>query len=530
MTSTGNSFDRPVGDITTVLDLAARDAQDGYFFPLSATSTYFHRGTPVTGNTNIESPNPIDPLLFTTHPLTMSTQEFTHKGTANWGGYMTFTLGSMNAGDLLQSVVLQIKLGHWYDPETITKLRSGEWRFDVSESPTPAWTYVNNLGSALIERAEFIVGDQTVEQIDGQFIKAYSALLPPENMLYGITTAGLGTGTIAEVATNTGPYSRDRPWPTDGGLIFCILPFYFQRTRFKEMFPILSVPDGAVRISLKLREFTECVRSSAGQRTTCVETPLGQTFTFYETNNPAIKHTKIAKQYPPEFIDFRVVTYTGLVSGNVRKTYLEKPFEQKIRLVQSFFIDEPYRYIVSKTNAIKDTVELSIPLELNHPCQEIFWIFRRKSVQINNDWGNFTPQTETMVVVASGRQYPEWLVDARLMANGLTIETAPGGWWRQGLAGAHRGGWNAYASFIYGYSFAKIPDDYEPSGAANMSRMNSIRLNCTIRVPFPVTNLTDATVDGFDADILQGWEMAVYSIHMNWLRFENGMCSRLFSS
>ena len=26
-------FDRPRGDITTVLDLVSRDAQDGYFFP-----------------------------------------------------------------------------------------------------------------------------------------------------------------------------------------------------------------------------------------------------------------------------------------------------------------------------------------------------------------------------------------------------------------------------------------------------------------------------------------------------------------
>lgn len=511
MSSTGHSYDRPIGDITTVLDLASRDAQDGYFFPLNSTNSYFHR-----------SP-------FITHPLTMSTQEFTHKGTANWGGYMTFTIGSMNAGDLLQSVVLQIKLGHWYDPETISKLRSGQWQFDTSESPTPAWTYVNNLGSIIVDKAEFIVGDQTIEQIDGQFIKAYSAILPTENMLFGISTAGLGTGTQSEIANNTGPFSPNRPWPTDGGVLFCILPFFFQRIRFKEMFPILSVPDGAVRISIKLRDFDQCVRSTTGQRSSCIQTPLGQSFTFFETSDPSIKHTKIAKSFPPDFIDFRIVTYTGLVSGSVRKAYIEKPFEQKIRLVQSFFINEPFKYVVNKKNAINDTVDLSIPLELNHPCQELLWIFRRKSTCINNDWGNFSPQTETMLV--SGRFYPEWLIQATLMANGMIIETADDGqWWRQNIAGSHRGGWNSFASFIYGYSFAKMPDSYEPSGSANMSRMNSIRLNCTVRVPFPAMNLTQTTIDGFDDDILQGWEMAIYSIHINWLRFENGLCSRIFSS
>jgi len=526
MTSTGRSFDRPIGDITTVIDLASRYAQDGYLFPIQETNTYFHRVPSASASASAST----QPDLFTTHPLTMSTQEFTHKGTANWGGYMSFELGALNAGDLLQSVVLQIKLGHWYDPETITKLRSGEWKFDTSESPTPAWTYINNIGSTMIEKAEFVVGDQTVEQIDGQFIKAYSALLPPENMLYGITTSGLGTGTQAEVATNTGPFSVNRPWTTDGGLIYCLLPFYFQRVRFKEMFPILSVPDGAVRINLKIREFSECVRISTGQRTTCNQTPLGSTFTFYETQSPAVKHNKTVITQPPDFIDFRIITYTGLVAGSVRKAYIEKPFEQKVRFVQSFFIDEPYKYIVNKRNAVNDSIELSIPLELNNPCQEILWIFRRKSAQINNDWGNFTPQTETMIVAGSGRIYPAWLQEAVLMGNGMTIERADGDWWRQGIAGAHRGGWNAYASYVYGYSFAKMPDDYEPSGSANMSRMNSVRLNCTVRVPFPATNLTQTTLDGFDADVLQGWEMAIYSVHMNWLRFENGMCSRIFSS
>jgi len=26
----------------------------------------------------------------------------------------------------------------------------------------------------------------------------------------------------------------------------------------------------------------------------------------------------------------------------------------------------------------------------------------------------------------------------------------------------------------------------------------------------------------------QGWEVFVYAIHMNWLRFENGICQKLF--
>jgi len=33
---------------------------------------------------------------------------------------------------------------------------------------------------------------------------------------------------------------------------------------------------------------------------------------------------------------------------------------------------------------------------------------------------------------------------------------------------------------------------------------------------------------GFDANVAQGWEVFVYAIHLNWLRFENGICQKMF--
>ena len=64
-----------------------------------------------------------------------------------------------------------------------------------------------------------------------------------------------------------------------------------------------------------------------------------------------------------------------------------------VKLVQTFHFEEPLKYIVSKSNPNSNvyTVEIQLPLELNHPTVELLWVFRRKAVLVNNEWANFTP-------------------------------------------------------------------------------------------------------------------------------------------
>jgi len=34
----------------------------------------------------------------------------------------------------------------------------------------------------------------------------------------------------------------------------------------------------------------------------------------------------------------------------------------------------------------------------------------------------------------------------------------------------------------------------------------------------------------FDPAVTGGWEVFVFAMHYNWLRFENGLCNRIFNS
>ena len=499
----GMGSTRPRGDITTVIDLASRDAQDDYFFPLDTERSWFHR----------------DPS--TTYPVTMASQEFAHKGTADWGGRLTFDLVGGQAGDLLQAVVLQIRLGSWYDPMTVLNLSTQDYVADLSGY----WTYINSLGTSIIEYAEFEVGDQTLERLDGEFIKLYSGLLPDENMIFGLTADANGITSFRNVANSEGPLSPQRPWPTQNGVYFCLLPFFFLRTRFKEVFPLLSCKEGSVRIHVKLRPFADCVRRVAGVRESCEATPLNRTVFFNQyvppgQPLPAPVAVQTSTVIPP-LQDFRVITYCGLVDGSVRDAYIQKPFEQLTRLVTWSHFDEPYKFLASKTNSDTDTIDISLPLELNHPTQEIIWVFRRKGVAINNEWWNFSPILETQW--SADAIYQPWLTYATLRINGMVVDQAEGEWWRREIASAHKAGWNAWASHIYGYSFSMYPDSHQPSGTANMSRSTSVRLDLKVRVPVAVP-----VPPGFAPEVSQGWEVFVYAVHLNWLRFQNGLCQKLY--
>ncbi len=145
MSSTGKDYFRPRGDITTVLDVTDRDAQDNTYFPLDTDGSWFHH----EDHTRI-------------YPTALSIQEFPHRGPAEWGQFFTFEVGSLHAGDLLHSVMLQIQLGSWYNPRVLYQLYRGELTTDVVGSAESYWTFCNSLGTSLVEYADLVVGGQTV--------------------------------------------------------------------------------------------------------------------------------------------------------------------------------------------------------------------------------------------------------------------------------------------------------------------------------------------------------------------------------
>jgi hypothetical protein len=160
-------------------------------------------------------------------------------------------------------------------------------------------------------------------------------------------------------------------------------------------------------------------------------------------------------------------------------------------------------------NSSTDTIRIQLPLEANHPIEEILWFVRRKGVSVNNEWNNYSGVLEREYM--TGVKPTPLLFNAIIQVNGTVLCDAEEQFYREQAAHLHRGGYAAFSRFIYGYSFAANPGEHQPSGSMNASRVNSLRLVLDVKQPAS-----------------DSWEVKVFCIGMNWLRFENGLANPMF--
>jgi len=495
---------RPNGPITTLLDLTNRDLHENYMYPLDTKTTWFTR-------------NP-DRATIT---FTPQIQTLLYRGPAAFGQKFTFELGPLEVGDILFGTVLQLQLGHWLDATTILQLAAGV--VDYTD-PQTAWEYANSLGSICIAKADLEIDGVTVESIDGDWIHVFSLLWSDYNTQVGVAYNAIGRIPISTLRTIAAPEPsppRSKPlliptprtYPTEDGYIHCPLPFFFGRSKYQEGLPLIAVREGLVRISITLRPFTEVVRQIRGYRDSCTATPLATQISFTKgavTTDNAI----------PEFKSAALLTHGAVIDGEIRAKMLKDPFEMLRRDLQTFWFEEPLKYSINKQSDT-DTVTVQLPLEANGPIEEIIWFIRRKGVGANNEWTNFSDQVEA--------DWPVKLTDpigieptfltrpllqtARIQINGSTIVEAEEQYFRQHIAAKHRGGFAAFSNFIYGWSFAESPGQHQPTGSINASRTNSLRLTLEVRSP-PARDT---------------WEVKVFCMGINWLRFQNGLANAVFT-
>jgi hypothetical protein len=481
-------FNRPIGDIVTLLDSTPRDFQDGDLFPLSSDTTWW-----------------LPDASRRIQPYSLSIQQFPFRGPTGFGQRFTFDIASVSCGDLLSAIFVQIELSHWLDDTTILRLQSGKYVYGPGEDQ---WFYANSLGTVIVEKAEFEVNDQTLETIDGDCMNVISRLFSSINSQYGVGIDGLGRTPLAPGAASFSPY------PTQSGTLMIPLPFFFARVALQESFPLLAVKEGSVRVHITLRPFHECVRiltaNGASRRDCLTQTPLDTPFIF-TTAPPANQVTVQSSATPPTFKKIQLLTYSAHTDGSMRQQILRKPFEVMTRTFNTFTFSEPLKYLINKTAS--DVIQVQLPLEVNHPMEEILWFIRRKATANTNEWNNYSSVLEQEYDPVFNPRRP-LLRSAAIQCNGIELIRTDESWFRQHISRTHAGGFAAYENFIYGYSFATSPGQHQPSGTANASRLQTIRLTLDVYPP--------------GGDFEKEWEVKVFVSCLEWIRFQDGLCNRMF--
>jgi hypothetical protein len=487
------TFKRPTGDITTLLDLTDRDGQDNAYFPLKSTTSWFAR-----------SPD----RRFT--PFVPVLQDFQYRGPAAFGQRFTFDVTAQACGDLLLGAVLQLQLSSWFDPATVLNLQSQKYQY---QTPSEAWYYANAIGQILLQKVELEIDGSTIEMVDGDFATMFSLLYPDLNTQVGPGIDHLGVASLQQILN----WPQYRVFPTESGYIHCLLPLFFQRTRLKEGLPLVACREGTVKIHVTLRPFTEIIRQQRGFRDSCDATPLNKRFILL---NKTLPFTQVIPTQTfdtePMLQNVRLLTWGAMVDGSVRTTMIRQPFEIMYRQIQTFFFEEPLKYVIAKPNQ-EDIIRIQLPLEANHPVEEILWFVRRKDVNNNNEWTNWS-NVLNRSYNATFNPRDSMMLSARIQMNGIEVVNAEEQFFRQLIAKHHRGGIVAYNQFAYGYPFAKWPGDvHQPTGTINASRLQNLRLTLDVRPP--------KNPDGTAV----AWEVKVFCVALNWLRFQNGIANRMFT-
>ena len=86
---------------------------------------------------------------------------------------------------------------------------------------------MNSLGTAIIDHAEFIVNDQTIETISGEFIRAFFNIYGDINNLIGISADAVGNTPIQNLNTFKHSLIQIDHTPQKMGHISVYYPFSF---------------------------------------------------------------------------------------------------------------------------------------------------------------------------------------------------------------------------------------------------------------------------------------------------------------
>ena len=172
-----------------------------------------------------------------------------------------------------------------------------------------------------------------------------------------------------------------------------------------------------------------------------------------------------------------------------------------------------------------------VKMNFNHPCKEIIWVVQPNSFTEGNvtsvkgkQWFNYTDALDTsydeatyLSNLATGSFLPKTganpVVRAKIKLNGHDRFAERAGEYFN-LVQPYQHHTNVPSKGINVYSFALIPEELQPSGSCNMSRID----NATLQLV-----LSKAAVTG-------GARIKVFAVNYNVLRIMSGMGGLTFST
>ena len=454
-----------------------------------------------------------------------------------FGGKTTFNI--TRYADLMHTMILEVDLPALQSTYTDDPLVSGN--YTAAEGSI---TWVNNTGHAIINYVDILIGKQLIDRQYGEWMEIWTELSQSESKKRGLDLM-LNRNSTLEI--NPGPLT-----------VYIPLQFWFCRNIGLAL-PLVALQYHDVTLEVNFRpleqmysfvndEFGTSVfynATSDGTNVLQVYKPYNSTFDLSTLNtvNGCIIVFPDGSEY---FIDPNIpipsatgnpgdpwlVTMTqNIPTGfNLSTIYIKpngvidmstQPQISEIRLYVDYiyldtveqreFAQAKHRYLIEQVQwsgsdtITQNTATKRFKMNFNLPIKELYWIAQLDAVYNTNDLFNYSNTVDPLQV--SGNIMTSGLI----YINGIErFSQRTGDYFR--LIQPYQKHTRSPNNYVYSYSFSLKPEEHQPSGCSNFSKIDTKEIFMNI-----IPNLGSA-------------QLRVYGLNYNILRIYSGMGGIAFSN
>ena len=353
---------------------------------------------------------------------------------------------------------------------------------DGDEEKTPWAHYTNAIGQWLVRRASLVIGGQVIDTLYSDYLYMWEELAgKPGKRLREMIGKEFS---LHELVEDSG---RDRR-------LYVPLPFWFTTTSGNAL-PVVSLQFHGIQLHVSFAELNSCVQTSCSVS----EDGDAQPLTVVKTRNGA----------PLVDQDLKAVVETTYVYLDVeeRDRFATGSFEQLITQVQAYHL-------------CTRSCQVRMALNFNHPIIELLWAVRRNCQSaVNNHF------------CYAGRNLEDPIRLVHLKLNNLPrFAPKEGRYFR--LVQPYQHHTNIPQSHVYCWSAALYPEESQPSGSVNFSRIDNVELVLDMQENIDMPPQPRRTYDD-RSNVKQAtgdFTVLVFARSWNILRYREGLGGVAFSN
>jgi len=332
-------------------------------------------------------------------------------------------------GDLINQIFLRVKL-----PDI------SQYNYNDDSGNLVEYYWVNSIGHAIIKIIDVEIGGVVIDRQYGLWMEIWGELTTP---------VGKKAGYNSMIGKSDYPVNLN-----NGGALDLYVPLYFWFCRNVGLsLPLIAIQSQEVRFNVTFRQYQELIISTTGVPIITNNNPLEITQTWLDIDYIFLEDDErkiFAKNNHQYLIEQLQVYATSLTSNGLRQDPTDP----------------------NKMTRIPD-LNQNILLDFNHPVKELYWVIQNSTVLSvypygGNEWYNFSTESYKNGKVNG----TDPMIRGKLIFEGQELfDTKDAKFFRTVVP--YQRHTNVPNNFIYIYSFSLNPEEFQPSGACNFSRIDS---------------------------------------------------------